>query len=84
MSRNKGIPSNPMSALSDDSPTEEERRYARVFGTAEGKRILTALRRVHVDCVGGPDMSDSALRFLEGKRALVLEIERKAKRGDAI
>lgn len=84
MIQNNEIPSSPSSHDLDDSPTEEERRYARVFGTAEGKRILTALRRVHVDCVGGPDLSDGALRFLEGKRALVLEIERKAKRGDAV
>ncbi|MCL2538474.1 MAG: hypothetical protein FWF34_01780 [Alphaproteobacteria bacterium] len=58
-----------------------EQSYARVFGTTDGKRVIAHLREITIERFLGPDASDSALRTLEGQRALVHKIEALIKRG---
>ena len=49
--------------------------YRRCFAGAEGALVLWHLRQVTLDRALGPDVSDAALRHLEGQRALVRRIQ---------
>ncbi|MBR5625525.1 MAG: hypothetical protein IKW67_01980 [Alphaproteobacteria bacterium] len=58
-----------------------EQSYARTFGTASGKRVLEHLRQITIERALGPDVSDSQLRFVEGQRSLIHQIESLVSRG---
>ena len=58
-----------------------EKYFARVFKTPDGTIVLSHLRKITVGRVLGPDASDSALRTLEGQRALIHQIEQLIQRG---
>jgi len=51
------------------------RAAARLFATPDGRLLLAHLRRLTCERVLGPEVSDAALRFLEGQRALVRRLE---------
>lgn len=48
---------------------------ARVFGSADGAKLMTYLRSITKERVLGPDASSSALAYLEGQRHLVAHVE---------
>jgi hypothetical protein len=54
---------------------------ARVLGGGEGDKFLQWLRTQTKEMALGPEASDSALRHLEGQRALVSRIEALVARG---
>lgn len=55
--------------------------FARVFATAAGQEILTHLKSLTLNRALPPDVSDAQLRFLEGQRYLVCQIETLIKQG---
>lgn len=57
---------------------------ASVFSEPTGVEILKYLRSITIEMVGGPDISDSALRHLEGQRYIVGLIERHTQRGHRV
>ncbi len=57
--------------------------FARVFRGGDGARVLAHLRAITIDRVGEADMSDQALRHLEGQRSLARYIENLVKRGQS-
>ena len=50
---------------------EIARAAARCFGTDDGRRLLAHLRATTIERACGPQVSDAALRDLEGQRRLV-------------
>jgi len=54
---------------------------ASVFSKPTGKEVLKYLRSVTIEMVGGPEITDSALRHLEGQRHIIGLIERHIQRG---
>ncbi len=60
---------------------EIDRLFARVFQTIEGKQVMNYLRQITVERVLGADASDAAVRFLEGQRFLVRQMENLSQRG---
>lgn len=54
--------------------------YARVFGSADGQKVLADLRSRSIE-VDGSQHSDGPLRALEGERKVVRDIERRVKQG---
>lgn len=50
---------------------EVARAAARCFGTGDGRTLLAYLRAITVERACGPQVSDAALRDLEGQRRLV-------------
>ncbi len=52
-----------------------------VFNEPTGKEVLKYLRSVTIEMVGGPEITDSALRHLEGQRHIIGLIERHIQRG---
>lgn len=54
---------------------------ASVFSEPTGKEILKYLRSITIEMVGGPEITDAALRHLEGQRHIVGLIERHTQRG---
>jgi len=60
-------------ALDDKENQRLKNAYRRLFQTDDGQLVLAHLR--HVYSASGPDLSDSALRHLEGQRFLVHRIE---------
>ena len=55
----------------DDGLREIARAAARCFGTGDGRTLLAYLRAITVERACGPQVSDAALRDLEGQRRLV-------------
>lgn len=55
--------------------------FARCFQSRDGRRVWRHLRGLTVDRVLGPDVSDAALRYLEGQRQLIHHIARLVDRG---
>ncbi len=55
----------------DDDLREVARAAARSFGTDDGRKLLAHLRAITVERACGPQVSDAALRDLEGQRRLV-------------
>ena len=54
-----------------DDLRDVARAAARCFGTDDGRRLLAHLRAITIERVCGPQVSDPALRDLEGQRRLV-------------
>lgn len=52
-----------------------------LFSKPTGQEVLKYLRSITIEMVGGPDISDGALRHLEGQRHIVGLIERHIQRG---
>lgn len=59
---------------SPEHPTAIATAFARCFATADGQRVLDHLRRQTRNRTLGPDAPDTALRHLEGQRALFSHI----------
>ena len=55
--------------------------FARVFNTSSGKELMAYLRSITMERVLGADASDAAVRFLEGQRFLVRQMENLIQRG---
>ncbi|TVR97363.1 MAG: hypothetical protein EA406_09890 [Rhodospirillales bacterium] len=70
-------------AAAPDRPAGPElaRAFARCFRTDDGETVLCHLRGLTVERAVGPDVSDQALRFLEGQRQLVNYVTNLVKRG---
>ena len=60
---------------------ENEKNFARTFGTPDGRAVLSHLRKITIERVLGPNATDAELRTLEGQRALVHQIEQLSERG---
>ena len=52
-----------------------------LFSQPTGQEVLKYFRSITIEMVGGPDISDGALRHLEGQRHIVGLIERHIQRG---
>lgn len=57
------------------------RAAARCFGTDDGRRLLAHLRAITLERACGPQVSDAALRDLEGQRRLVRRLTALIDRG---
>jgi len=66
-----------------DDPARREvaRSYVRAFTTNDGDAVLAELRKLFLDKEAGPDVSDAALRHLEGQRSVIRFILRKIDEG---
>jgi hypothetical protein len=53
-----------------------EKCYARLFATADGRRVLAHLQGMAFARAFGADASDAQIRYAEGQRALVANILR--------
>ncbi len=60
---------------------EINKQYARCFNTASGRAVIEHLRSITIERFVGPDATDAHLRYAEGQRALVHQIENLIKRG---
>ena len=49
--------------------------FVRVFGSDAGRQVLAHLRRLTIERRLPPDAPDALLRFVEGQRSLVGQIE---------
>ncbi len=58
-----------------------EQNYTRTFSTSAGAAVLGHLRKITIERVLGPGVSDAELRSLEAQRALVHQIETMIERG---
>lgn len=56
-------------------------QFTRLFNTAAGAQVLEHLKSITSGRVLGPSATDSELRFLEGERYLVHQIETLIKQG---
>lgn len=54
---------------------------AQIFGTTSGERMLAWLKRITVNHVQGPAVSDGHLRHLEGQRYVVALIQQRIDHG---
>jgi hypothetical protein len=59
-------------------PGEVHNAFIRTFASDAGRQVLTALRRATIERRLPPDAPEALLRFVEGQRALVAQIERLA------
>ena len=69
----------------DDDLGEIARAAARCFGSEDGRTLLAHLRAITVERACGPQVSDAALRDLEGQRRLVhrlIALVDRGRRGD--
>ena len=69
----------------DDDLGEIARAAARCFGSEDGRTLLAHLRAITVERACGPQVSDAALRDLEGQRRLVhrlIALVDRGQRGD--
>lgn len=64
------------------APDETARMFARVFGGADGRKVLAHLRGMTVEAALPPTATDAMLRHVEGQRCLVRHIETLVKRGE--
>lgn len=51
--------------------------FALVFGGPVGERCLAYLRRITIESVAGPEVTDGHLRHLEGQRFIVGVMQRR-------
>lgn len=56
-------------------------QFTRLFATTAGQQVLQHLKNITLNRILGPAASDAELRFLEGQRALVHQIEALIKQG---
>lgn len=56
-------------------------QFTRLFSSQVGLQVLDYLKNITLNRVLGPAASDSELRFLEGQRVLVHQIENLIKQG---
>ena len=68
--------------------SEEEAKlnmvFTSVFGSTSGKQVLQYLKSITIDTVAGSEISDNALRHLEGQRYIVGLIQRRVNKGISI
>tara|TARA_E500000178_G_C16960151_1_gene725590 strand:+ start:147 stop:434 length:288 start_codon:yes stop_codon:yes gene_type:complete len=65
-------------------PSEEEKinfHFENVFKSPAGQEVLKYLRQITIESVAGSEVSDLALRHLEGQRYLVALIQRRFNKG---
>ena len=65
-------------------PQDEENLntlFYKMFNTAGGSEILKHLKSLTLEAVAGPEISDTALRHLEGQRYIVGLIQRRVNKG---
>jgi len=65
-------------------PDEEENinfLFSNQFKTTEGKALLAYLRSITIESVAGSDITDHALRHLEGQRYIVGLMQRRVNKG---
>ena len=55
---------------------ELEKAYARLFGTDDGKLVLSHMQALAFMRAYGAESSDAQIRYAEGQRALVAQIMR--------
>lgn len=55
--------------------------FSNFFKSKEGKEILSYLRSITIESVAGSDITDEALRHLEGQRYIVGLIQRRVNKG---
>ena len=55
--------------------------FQHIFKTTEGKALLAYLRSITIESVAGSDITDHALRHLEGQRYIVGLIQRRVNKG---
>ena len=58
--------------------------FTSVFGSTSGKQVLQYLKSITIDTVAGSEISDNALRHLEGQRYIVGLIQRRVNKGISI
>jgi len=66
------------------SPEEEEKLnmlFLSTFSTPSGKEVLASLKNLTLEAVAGGEISDNALRHLEGQRYLFGLIQRRINKG---
>ena len=56
-------------------------RFARVFGTDDGEKVLAYLRRITIESVSGPGVDPNGLLHLEGQRYLTGIIQARINHG---
>ena len=71
-------------ARSKEAEDKISLNIASLFSEPTGQEVLKYLRSVTIEMVGGPDITDGALRHLEGQRHIVGLIERHIQRGHKI
>lgn len=59
-------------------PSALREAFVRAFAGDAGRQVLAHLRRATIERRLPPDASDALLRFVEGQRSLVAQIERLA------
>ena len=65
-------------------PQDEENLntlFYKMFNTPGGSEILKHLKSLTIEAVGGPEISDTSLRHLEGQRYIVGLIQRRFNKG---
>lgn len=67
--------------LSRPEAQEIERCFARLFSTEDGRKVLSHLHSMTFMRAAGMDAPDTALRYMEGQRALMASILRMIDRG---
>ncbi|MEC7029103.1 MAG: hypothetical protein VXW91_05475, partial [Pseudomonadota bacterium] len=55
---------------------ELEKAYARLFGTDDGKLVLSHMQALAFMRAYGAESSDAQIRYAEGQRALVAQVMR--------
>jgi len=76
---NKAGPDGYIRAPKEDA--QLNKLFASVFSNADGEALLSHLRSITIEAVGGPEISNEHLRHLEGMRFLVAIIQRRIKSG---
>jgi len=66
----------PDATLSDGSPLHDA--FVRAFASDAGRQVLSHLRRATIERRLPPDAPEPLLRYVEGQRSLVAQIERLA------
>ena len=66
---------------SSDDEEKLNSAFTALFGTDIGMSVLQYLKAITIDSVAGPEISDHALRHLEGQRYLVGLIQRRVNKG---
>ncbi len=64
--------------LDAGAPDQSRDAFVRTFAGDAGRQVLSALRRATIERRLPPDAPEPLLRFVEGQRALVAQIERLA------
>lgn len=72
---------NPIDAQATDAGEDIAQLFARVFRGQDGERAIAILRGMTIERRTPPDAPESALRHLEGQRALVALMEQWVARG---